>query len=319
MHYYAVFYFIMGLNIINVKNEVKNMRFIVNYLEEKHGDILPDIPYFKGLSAAVVDIETTGLSPARDMVYLIGVLSRDEKGLKVTQFLASDYDDEESVLTAFHDYAENFDILLNYNGTAFDIPFINKRSEKHKMNREIKACRSVDYMKIFKASYLPEMMPNLKLKTVEKYAGVFRNDKASGKECISLYSDFVKKGDIRSGKLLLLHNYEDLSCFPALNSLIHKIDIHMAMFSTGFPVKVNDSVLFVKKIKPDSTGIRVLGEFPECKMDWDLYADDISFTMSSLTGEFSLEIFSHGLEADEILNRRLVNSIVMDSLSQLKI
>lgn len=295
------------------------MHFIENYLEEKNGEILPGIPYFSGLNAAVVDIETTGLSPSRDMVYLIGVLSNDKKGLKVTQFLASDYDDEKAVLTAFHNHIAEFDLILNYNGTAFDIPFINKRSEKHGIDSRVSLCRSVDYMKIFKASYLPELVPNLKLKTVEKYAGVFRTDTASGKECISLYADFANKGNKKSGNLLLLHNFEDLSCFPALNSLIHKIDIHAALYSTGFPVKNGDSVLFVRKIKPDSTGLKVSGEFPDCRMDWDLYADEISFKMDSSTGIFELEIFSHGLAADEILNRRLVNKVVIDTLSGLKL
>ena len=41
--------------------------------------LLPQIsPYFEGFSAAVVDIETTGLSAARDAVFLIGVLTRAE-------------------------------------------------------------------------------------------------------------------------------------------------------------------------------------------------------------------------------------------------
>ena len=76
-----------------------------NRIIDSFGITPENSPYFSGMNAAVIDIETTGLSSSRDMIFLIGILSRDRDGLKVTQFLASDYEDEASVLLSFFDFA----------------------------------------------------------------------------------------------------------------------------------------------------------------------------------------------------------------------
>ncbi|MDO4482250.1 MAG: ribonuclease H-like domain-containing protein [Bacillota bacterium] len=272
-------------------------------------------PYFSGMKAAVIDIETTGLSSSKDMIFLIGVLSDSEDGLKVTQFLASDYEDEASVLLSFFDFIKDTDIYLNYNGTSFDIPFINKRCEKLGISKRLEICRSVDYLRIFKASYLPELLPDMKLKTLEPLAGVNRKDRASGKECISLYSDFVRKNDRTAGRKVLLHNFEDLSCFPHLNRLMGKIDIHSAMGKTGFPVKSGKHIFFVQSIKKNASCIKVSGFVPGCSIDIDVYEDLFTLKADSRNDIFSLEIFSDACFPDRTPGCREINMLVKDILS----
>ncbi len=282
--------------------------------------ILPEsVSYFSGLNAAVIDIETTGLSPARDIVFLVGILSSDANGLKVTQFLASNYEEEAAVLSAVFGFVKTFDILFNYNGTSFDIPFINKRSAKLGLNRSIDLCRSVDYLRIFKASYLPKLLSDMKLKTVEKYAGVFRADTISGKECISLYSDFVNKNDRQAAKKILLHNFEDLSCFPELNKLIAKIDIHAALSKTGFPVKSGANTFFIQNIKAEASSLKITGYVPDCNISWAFYEDGFTLLSDSAGKTFELEIFDSPLSPDDCSDARTVNSYVTAAIANLKL
>ncbi|MBR2576042.1 MAG: ribonuclease H-like domain-containing protein [Firmicutes bacterium] len=253
--------------------------------------LLPQIsPYFEGFSAAVVDIETTGLSAARDAVFLIGVLTRDEKGLKVTQFLAASREEEPEILAAFFDFIRPFELILSYNGTSFDLPFLNKRSRRHRMQHRIDPCRSVDYLRLFRTSYLPGILPDLKLKTVEKLAGVDREDTISGKDCIAMFRAFSEKNDRLAGKKVLLHNFEDLSCFPALDKLIRKIDLHAALMKTGFPVRsASHGIFFVREIKCSGDAILARGDLPDCAFDLDYYGEDFTLRADSMADRFELD------------------------------
>ncbi|MBR6700410.1 MAG: ribonuclease H-like domain-containing protein [Firmicutes bacterium] len=293
--------------------------YVTENLIKSDYDLIPkNIPYLAGLKAAAVDIETTGLSSSRNMVFLIGVLSGDETGAKVTQFLASDYEDEASVLLSFFDFIKDYDILLNYNGSSFDIPFINKRSDVHRLGLHIDEHRSVDYMRIFKTSYLPQLLKDMKLKTVEQLAGINRTDKISGKECISLYDDFVKNKDRSAGRKVLLHNFEDLSCFPQLNRLMTKIDIHHAFNKLGFPVKSENRIFFVRSIKAAPSCIKVSGIIPGCNMDIAIYEEGFTLLSDSRNDTFSLEIFLTP-EKKDIFDPRAVNTAVLNTLSSVSL
>ena len=252
--------------------------------------LLPESVYFKGFRPAVIDIETTGLSPGRDFIYLIGVLTEEEGEGVITQFLAENRSDEKALLQAFEAFISDYDLLLNYNGRAFDIPFINKRAKKHGTGLDLDTRLSLDYLRIFRESYIKEMLPDLKLKTVEKLAGVFRNDVFSGKECIDLYKKFSAKGDRTAGRQVLLHNYEDLSCFPDLNTLIDRIDFHKALAASGFPVRGGDAFFFVSDAKLRGETINASGTVSGLSEPVEIYEADYSLRAEAPDGYFSLSI-----------------------------
>ena len=270
-------------------------------------------PYFEDFSAAVLDIETTGLSPSRDMVFLIGVLTRDEKGLKVTQFLAASRQEESAVLAAFFDFIKPYDLILNYNGNSFDIPFVNRRAKHYKMAERIDPCRSVDYLRIFRNSYLTTILPDLKLQTVEKLAGIDREDTLSGKDCIALFKDFAEKQDRLAGKKVLLHNFEDLSCFPALDKLVAKIDLHGALMKIGFPVRSqSQGIFFCDDIRFSGGNLTARGALPGCSYDLAYYGEDYTLTADSMADRFELRA-----SAPEDAPPRETNRIIKEILEKL--
>ena len=77
---------------------------------------------------AFLDTETTGLAGGTGTyAFLIGVGSIDEAGFRVRQFFMRDYGEEASQLSSLAAYLERFDVLVTYNGKAYDQPLLETR------------------------------------------------------------------------------------------------------------------------------------------------------------------------------------------------
>jgi uncharacterized protein YprB with RNaseH-like and TPR domain len=77
---------------------------------------------------AFLDTETTGLAGGTGTyAFLIGVGSIDECGFRVRQFFMRDYGEEPSLLAALSTYLARFDVLITYNGKAYDQPLLETR------------------------------------------------------------------------------------------------------------------------------------------------------------------------------------------------
>ncbi|MGI8990113.1 MAG: ribonuclease H-like domain-containing protein [Bryobacteraceae bacterium] len=77
---------------------------------------------------AFLDTETTGLAGGTGTyAFLIGVGSIEAAGFRVRQFFMRDYGEEASQLHALHEYLQRFDVLITYNGKAYDQPLLETR------------------------------------------------------------------------------------------------------------------------------------------------------------------------------------------------
>ena len=77
---------------------------------------------------AFLDTETTGLAGgAGTYAFLVGVGSIDEEGFRVRQFFMRDFGDEPSLLAALTEHLSRFDVLITYNGKAYDQPLLETR------------------------------------------------------------------------------------------------------------------------------------------------------------------------------------------------
>src|SRR5579863_5959441 len=77
---------------------------------------------------AFLDTETTGLAGGTGTyAFLIGVGSISDDGFRVRQFFMRDYSEEASVLASLGEHLAKFDVLITYNGKAFDQPLLETR------------------------------------------------------------------------------------------------------------------------------------------------------------------------------------------------
>lgn len=172
------------------------------------------------------DIETTGLSADTSVLYLIGAVYYNKDNWKFVQWFADDSDDERKIIEEFFRLIENRKYLVNYNGNGFDIPYIKKKIKQLRLTYTFDTFESIDLYKTCKKYRDVMQLDNCKLKTLEQFWGIYREDKYSGKELIDTYKNFIKiytlekiqenYGENKYEKSepllneLLLHNEEDI-------------------------------------------------------------------------------------------------------------
>jgi hypothetical protein len=168
--------------------------------------------YLNEYSACFIDIETTGLSRTFNYIYLIGILHHNStnNAWEITQLLADNKNDEKIILRKFIKFIANFSKIITFNGNTFDIPFINERLNILDIDYEITMDKSFDIYKIIKENRYYLNLDSLKLKSLEEYLGIYRDDIYSGKDCIRFYLDYAKNRDSDLKKRILQHNYDDL-------------------------------------------------------------------------------------------------------------
>lgn len=173
------------------------------------------------------DIETTGLQPSGCYIYLIGCLSETPEGLRFRQWFAENADEEPALLTAFCESVGADNVLVHYNGSTFDIPFLSARI--HYRNLPLSVPRKEDTVDLFR--HLTPCrklfgLDNRRQPTLEKLAGYNRTDPYDGGTLIPFYTEYVARCRFdrdRAEELLdslLLHNSDDILGLSQLPSLL---------------------------------------------------------------------------------------------------
>lgn len=209
------------------------------------------------------DIETTGLSADVSSLYLIGCIYFSSDSFYLKQWFADEYHEEHLLLKAFFEFCKNFETLIHYNGSGFDLPYLRKKTDKLKLSFPLDTMTSIDlYRKIFPYKKFLSVS-NIRQKTVEELTGLYRMDPYNGSELIQVYGKYLHgklKGEQNYNDFLsplLLHNQEDLSGLlwitsiltftddffktkPALQS--YKIEASILTFYVTFPITLPFSI-----------------------------------------------------------------------------
>ena len=106
-----------------------------------------------------------------------------------------------------------------FNGTTFDIPFLQAKCKKHALLSFSPHAQCDIYKKTSPYKNLLHL-PGCRQKQLEEYAGIYREDKFNGGQLIELYRAYCETPDDRLLEALLLHNREDLEGMTRLFSVI---------------------------------------------------------------------------------------------------
>lgn len=184
---------------------------------------LPDHLPFSASPAdlALIDIETTGLSPDRGIVYLIGMITcRSDKTRQFRQYFAQTRDEEAQILSRFFQDLSGKRVLVEYNGDRFDIPFLMKRSEKLSVPCPLMEMSLCDLYRIVHPLQNFLGLIDGRQQTVEKMMGTGRIEDRSGKDLIAAYLDYTASGSESMENLLLSHNEADVLGLSCLMNLL---------------------------------------------------------------------------------------------------
>lgn len=158
----------------------------------------------------IFDIETTGLHHQHCEAILIGYLYVKNGKIYAEQLFAENPEEEVEVLEAFKIISKSFSYHLSYNGNSFDIPFLNSRFKRHNIDYTLDKSLNIDLLRVARKLSKSLNLENYRLKTVEAFLGIHREDLISGKESVDLYNQYVISPSKALRKTILLHNFEDI-------------------------------------------------------------------------------------------------------------
>ena len=164
--------------------------------------------------ALVLDIETGGFSGFP--VFLIGVIALDAWPLRVVQFLARDYPEEEGILRALVDLCAARDAWVTFNGKSFDEPFLRDRATLHRVPLPPPRVH-VDLLHLARREWRG-VLPNCRLSTLEQEVlGRTRVGDIPSGDVPDLFRHFLRTGNAAPLRPVLEHNRRDLaSCVELL-------------------------------------------------------------------------------------------------------
>ena len=136
------------------------------------------------------------------------------------QYFCEDVADEPAVLQAFFELLCTKKILISYNGDGFDIPFLRHMVEQYGLPYSFDTVESFDLFKKFRPLKRLLDLPDLKLKSCERFLGIDREDRFTGGELIEVYFEWQKTKAPALLDTLLLHNAEDIANLPNLLPLL---------------------------------------------------------------------------------------------------
>lgn len=266
---------------------------IIKYVLEDVG--MPENFYkiYGEMPFAIFDIETTGLNPFYNKVILIGILYYNGSQIILEQLFCRSKKEEINLLTTFIDKIKDFPLVISYNGDNFDIPFLSKRIELNKMNAKMPNFCSLDLLKIVRSYQKKFDLENCKLKTLERFLGIQRNDMISGEESVKLYNQYELTGDKELRNTILLHNHDDLKYLMKSLVLLDRVPHGELLSQVPWILRgSNDQLCYIRKTLVQDNILCISGSYLEGDSEDDVIIHKKGFSYHYLGNNktFSLQI-----------------------------
>ena len=178
---------------------------------------------FKNISledTLLYDIETTGLNPKSSQLYILGILLFHKENIELIQYFAESVLDEEEILEQFFQLCKTKRVLISFNGEGFDNRFIESMAKSYGKLPLHLNLKQLDLFKLIRKRKKFYGLESCSLKSCERFLGIYREDRCSGGELISVYREYLQDKDSEKKNMLLLHNREDIQNLPALFSFL---------------------------------------------------------------------------------------------------
>jgi uncharacterized protein YprB with RNaseH-like and TPR domain len=174
---------------------------------EPHAHFLRSLAAAEPHSAAFIDTETAGLHGRP--LFLVGMMQYRGGELVLTQYFARTYAEEAGLLAQLAGLLPDLNLLITFNGKAFDWPFVRDRMTYHRVQCE-PSFAHLDLLHPSRRRWRSEL-PNCKLQTLERYlSGRWRSGDIPSDQIPQRYHDFVRGQDARVIAPIFHHNRLDL-------------------------------------------------------------------------------------------------------------
>lgn len=218
------------------------------FINQNYINNLTDNPFLNELykKSLFIDIETTGLSRIYSDIISITALLYEENQYKIYQIFCQYKVDQAQALKFLKDLTKSKKYIITYNGNSFDIPFLKEKAHQNNIDIDFDSLTKIDLYNYIQRFRNKIHAVDLKLKTIEKYFGIERNDTLGGKDVLTLYEAYQLEPRKEFSYLILRHNYEDVYNLPLV--MEHIIDLHDdVLYFKDLIVTINHKDMRVKK------------------------------------------------------------------------
>ena len=180
---------------------------ITQYYSNSHPNLIYSSSFRRTDDFLFFDIETLGL---KDLpVILIGMARIKDDQINVTQYLATDLNDEKYMLLNFLSNLNKETIFVSFNGRSFDLPFIKGRANYHGVKRDLNM-HHLDLLHFSRRTWGDDL-PNCRLQTLEKYLfNMQRHEDVPSSQVPAFYKKYLKTGNIGPLVPIVEHNKQDV-------------------------------------------------------------------------------------------------------------
>lgn len=177
------------------------------------------------------DIETTGFNVEATHLYAIGIAYSCNCEIYYRQWFIENESEEADAIKQFLHFINSRKVIIHFNGSTFDLPYIQKKCKKYAIKEDLRCLKSIDlYKKLFShKKYLS--LDSFKQRNIEISLGISRDDTFNGKELITIYHAYQSMSRINSESaknesrkiydFLFLHNYEDVSNLVLISHVLY--------------------------------------------------------------------------------------------------
>ena len=171
-----------------------------------------------------LDTETTGIAGGTGTcAFLVGVGAIEDDGFRVKLYFMRDYDEEAAMLSALAEHLSRYEVLITYNGKAFDCPLLETRYRMKRQRNPLKGMGHVDLLHGARRLWR-DRMPNCRLGTLEsEILGVKRDGDIPGSQIPQRYFDFLRTRWGAGLQPVFRHNVLDIVSLACLGSVILSI------------------------------------------------------------------------------------------------
>lgn len=162
--------------------------------------------------AMLLDLETCGLGGAA--LFLAGVLRQVDGVATIELLMARNYTEEQAVLESLWQIVATQDVLVTFNGKAFDWPMVLDRSARYRMGPRVASeaakLRHIDVLHHARRRWRRQL-PDCRLQTLEQFVcRRRRSGDIAGHRIPAAYAEYVRTGFEREMEAVLYHNAMDL-------------------------------------------------------------------------------------------------------------
>lgn len=170
---------------------------------------------------AYLDTETTGLAGgAGTYAFLIGLGYVTERGFRLKQYFLREPGEEASALLALEEDLKAFDVLVTYNGKAYDQPLLETRFRLSRLKPPFTRMAHMDLL--YGARRLWKLrFDSCRLMELEaQILGVEREGDVAGELIPYLYFEYLRKREIARLVPIFHHNAIDILSLACLTAIV---------------------------------------------------------------------------------------------------